>query len=76
MSEDFIEEIRREFARPGKVNNFRVTIKRDGKIFAHWPDVICLEPPAPDELPALGSAILAACTRAGCAALPLLQQRV
>lgn len=53
MSEDFIEEIRREFARPNKVNNFRVTIKRDGKIFAHWPDVICLEPPAPDELPAL-----------------------
>lgn len=53
MSEDFIEEIRREFARPSKPNHFRVTIKRDGKIFAHWPDVISLEPPAPEELPAL-----------------------
>lgn len=53
MSMDFIEEIRREFARPGKPNHFRVTVKRDGKIFAHWPDVISLEPPAPDELPAL-----------------------
>jgi len=53
MSEDFIEEIRREFARAGKPNHFRVTIKRDGKIFAHWPDVISLEPPAPEELPAL-----------------------
>lgn len=53
MSEDFIEEIRREFARPGKPNHFRVTIKRDGRIFAHWPDVISLEPPAPEELPAL-----------------------
>lgn len=53
MTEDFIEEIRREFARPGKPNHFRVTIKRDGKIFAHWPEVISLEPPAPEELPAL-----------------------
>lgn len=50
MSTDFIEDIRREFARPGKPNHFRVTIKRDGKIFAHWPEVISLEPPPPDEI--------------------------
>ena len=53
MSPDFVEEIRSEFARPGRANNFRVTIKRDGKIFAHWPEVISLEPPAPEELPEL-----------------------
>lgn len=50
MSPDFVEEIRNEFARPGRANHFRVTIKRDGKIFAHWPEVISLEPPGPDEI--------------------------
>jgi len=50
MTTDFIEDMRREFARPGKANHFRVTIKRDGKIYAHWPEVISLEPPPPDEI--------------------------
>lgn len=42
---DFEEDIRREFARPGLANDFRVTIKRDGKFFRNWPHVISLEPP-------------------------------
>jgi len=50
MSTDFIEDIRREFARPGKANHFRVTIKRDNKIYAHWPEVISLEPPPLEEI--------------------------
>lgn len=50
MSTDFVEEIRREFARPGKSNSFRVTIKRDGKIYAHWPEVLSLEPPPAEEI--------------------------
>lgn len=50
MSVEFIEDIRREFARPNKANHFRVTIKRDGKIYAHWPEVISLEPPPLDEI--------------------------
>lgn len=53
MTENFIEEIRAEFARPGRQNHFRVTIKRDGRIFAHWPEVISLEPPPVEELPEL-----------------------
>lgn len=48
MSPDFIEEIRAQFARPNKSNHFRVTIKRNGKIYAHWPEVISLEPPPPE----------------------------
>lgn len=44
---DFEEDIRREFARPGLANDFRVTIKRDGKFFRNWPHVISLEPPPP-----------------------------
>jgi hypothetical protein len=50
MSTEFVEEIRREFARPGKANDFRITIKRDGKIYAHWPEVLSLEPPPPAEM--------------------------
>jgi hypothetical protein len=44
---DFEEQIRREFARPGLSNDFRVTIKRNGKFFRNWPHVISLEPPPP-----------------------------
>lgn len=43
----FEEDIRREFARPGLANDFRVTIKRNGKFFRNWPHVISLEPPPP-----------------------------
>lgn len=50
MSTDFVEDIRREFARPGKPNHFRLTIKRDNRIFAHWPEVISLEPPPLEEI--------------------------
>ena len=44
---NFEEDIRLEFARPGAANDFRVTIKRDGKFFRNWPHVISLEPPPP-----------------------------
>lgn len=47
---DFVEDIRREFARPYKPNNFRITFKRDGKIRAHWPGALSLEPPPYDEI--------------------------
>lgn len=47
---DFIEDIRREFARPYKPNHFRITFKRDGKIRAHWPGALSLEPPPYDEI--------------------------
>ena len=45
VTTEFVDDIRREFARPGRSNNFRLTIKRDGKIFANWPEAISLEPP-------------------------------
>jgi hypothetical protein len=48
MSVDFIEDIRSQFARPNKANHFKVTIKRNGRIHAHWPEVISLEPPPPE----------------------------
>lgn len=48
MSVDFIEDIRSQFARPNKANHFRVLIKKNGKIHAHWPEVISLEPPPPE----------------------------
>lgn len=50
VTPDFVEEIRREFARPGRSNHFRVLIKRDGKIFAHWPEALSLEPPPVEEI--------------------------
>jgi len=50
VTPDFIEEIRREFARPGRSNHFRVLIKRDGRIFAHWPEALSLEPPPVEEI--------------------------
>lgn len=50
VTPDFVEEIRREFARPGRPNHFRVLIKRDGKIFAHWPEALSLEPPPVEEI--------------------------
>lgn len=52
VSPDFVEDVRREFARPYKPNHFRITIKRDGKIFSHWPEVLSLEPPPYDEIAA------------------------
>lgn len=48
MSVDFIEDIRSQFARPNKANHFRVLIKKNGRIHAHWPEVISLEPPPPE----------------------------
>ena len=48
VTPDWEEDIRREFARPGKANHFRVAFKRDGIIFAHLPYVLSLEPPAPE----------------------------
>lgn len=50
VTPDFVEEIRREFARPGRSNHFRVLIKRDGRIFAHWPEALSLEPPPVEEI--------------------------
>lgn len=52
VTPDFIEDIRREFARPYKPNHFRITIKRNGKIFSHWPEALSLEPPPYDEIAA------------------------
>jgi hypothetical protein len=52
VTPDFVEDIRREFARPYKPNHFRLTIKRDGKIYAHWPEALSLEPPPYDEIAA------------------------
>ena len=42
---DFEEDIRREFARPGFSNYFRVIIKKNGRFETVWPYVIALEPP-------------------------------
>jgi hypothetical protein len=50
VTPDFLEEIRREFARPGRPNHFRLTIKRDGKIHANWPEVVSLEPPPLEDI--------------------------
>lgn len=54
---DFEELIRREFARPGRVNAFRITLKHTamhpdprlkGRIAGQLPEAIVLEPPPPD----------------------------
>jgi hypothetical protein len=50
VTPDFLEEIRREFARPNRPNHFRLTIKRDGKIYANWPEVVSLEPPPLEDI--------------------------
>jgi hypothetical protein len=49
QGEAYIEEIQTRWARPGKPNDFRLCVRRDGKIYAYLP-VLTLEPPEPEVL--------------------------
>lgn len=49
QGEAYIEEIQTRWARPGKANDFRLCVRRDGRIHSHLP-VLTLEPPEPDVL--------------------------